>query len=58
MDNIETGERTDVLYLVLVDNEFAAEFSDTSLQAILRGYCKCEKTSAVKNKQRKFITVS
>jgi hypothetical protein len=41
-NNIETDERTDVLYLVLVDNEFAAEFSETSLQAILRGYCKKE----------------
>jgi len=31
-NNIETYERTDVLYLLLLDKEFA-EFSDTSLQA-------------------------
>jgi hypothetical protein len=31
-NNTETYERTDVLYLLLLDKEFA-EFSDTSLQA-------------------------
>lgn len=40
-DNIETDKLTDVLYLRLFDREFA-EFSDTSLQVILRSYCKWE----------------
>lgn len=40
-NNIETDELTDVLYLRLFDREFA-EFSDTSLQVILRSYCKWE----------------
>jgi hypothetical protein len=52
-NNIETDERTDVLYLVLVDNEFAAEFADTSLQAILRGYCKCENNKCCKREAPK-----
>lgn len=39
--NIETDEHTDVLYLRLFDGEFA-EFSDTSLEVILRSYCKWE----------------